>query len=124
MPIYKEKEDKISLELTSESNKVFITVDCYSGTLISLSFDVGTIKTIHCGDTEEIGDAEDLKNKSPIKFVGSASNPEDDNIEVKVTFFDDDDNSVSYTFPDEYTGLPEYENSDKNPTYQFTVIFG
>jgi len=123
MPIYKERDDKLELIVDNSDNMVKIKVDCYNGTLISLSYDNGNIRTVHCGETEEIGDAEDLKIKSPIEFVGSASNPDGEKIKVEISIFDDDDHSISYTFPDDYTGSPEYDDNDENPTYRFFVNF-
>ena len=122
MPIYEENEDKLNLDVSDSEQSVKITVDTYHGTVASVSFDNGTIKTVNGGETLEIGKASELKGRS-LEFSGSANNPDGDEIKITHIVFEDDNQPIIYTFPEDYTGTNNYDSSDENPTYVFLVNF-
>jgi hypothetical protein len=119
MPLFKEKDDKLSLPL-ADSGVVKIKIDCLNGTIVKARFHFNDFKSLECGQTVEIGSSAGLKNKS-IKVKGSAQNPDRDKIKIQHTVFDESGNSVSYTFPDDYTGSPEYANPPNNIDYEFKI---
>lgn len=122
MPIYEEIEDKLKLNVSDTNQSVKISVDSYHGTVASVSFDNGIIKTVHAGETTEVGKASELKGKS-IEFSCSANNPDGDQIKITHTIFENEGNAIIYSFPDDYTGTNNYDNSDENPSYAFLVTF-
>ncbi len=122
MPIYEENENKLNLDVSDSEQLVKITIDSYHGTVASVSFDHGTIKTVNGGETLEIGKASELKGSS-LEFTGSANNPDGNDIKIRHTIFEFEDQPLIYTFPDDYTGTNNYDSSDENPTYVFLVNF-
>jgi len=132
MPIYKEKKDKLKLNISDSEESVKITVDTYHGTNVSVRVSLsGEInKKVPDPDNPDddtnntivIGKASDLIGKT-IRFTGSARNPDGDQIKVSHSIFEGDDNSLIYTFPNDYTGTNNYANSDQVPTYRFYVTF-
>ena len=119
MPLYKEKDDKLTFHL-SDSGSVKIKVDCFNGTIVKVRFHFNDFKSAECGQTVEIGPSTGLKDKS-IKIKVSAQNPDKGKIKVQHTIFDDAGNTISYIFPDDFTGMPAYENPPLNLDYEFKV---
>jgi hypothetical protein len=122
MAIYVEKSDKLNLSVTDTDNPVKITVNCFNGTLVELSFYWKTARLVSCGQTIEIGTAKELKNKK-IEFTGLASNPDGNNIKIEHVIFEENGNSIKYTFPDDYKGTPDLDKTAQTVTYTFTVNF-
>ncbi len=122
MAIYIEKKEKLNLNVSNPDNDVKITVDCYIGTVAEVAVDTGRIITIGCGETKTIGIASALKGIT-LAFDGDADNPDNNQIKISHKIFEVDGNEINYTFPDDYTGNPPYDNADKNPSYTFFVNF-
>lgn len=129
MPIYEEKKDKLKLDVFDSDQLVKITVDTYHGTTVYVSVYLsGEIsKTVPDPDNNDertivIGKASELKGKT-IRFTGAARNPDGNQIKISHKIFEGDDNSLIYTFSDDYTGTNNYDNSDQVPTYRFYVTF-
>jgi hypothetical protein len=122
MAIYTEKLNKLNLVVSNSSNPVKITVDCINGTLVSVFFDLGSIKKVHCDETELIGPAKNLKGNA-IEFDGLASNPGSDAIKLIHTIVEEGGSKIIYTFPDDYSGVPPYNKEDLDPSYSFFVNF-
>jgi len=122
MPIYEENADKLNLAVSDSEQSVKITIDSYHGTVASVSFDNGTIKTVNNGETLEVGKASELKGRS-LEFSGSANNPDGDEIKITHTIFEVEDQPLTYTFPEDYTGTNSHDSSDENPTYVFVINF-
>ena len=122
MAIYTEKTKKLNLVLSNSSNLVKIKVDCYNGTLASVSFNTGGIKNVHCGENEVIGLAKNLKGNT-IEFDGLASNPGSDAIKLIHTIIEEGGKKIIYTFPNDYSDVPAYNKEDLDPSYSFIVNF-
>lgn len=118
MAIYKEKQDKLNINLTNSDNLVKIKVDCYYGTVASVSFYHESLKTVQCGETEVIGKAKDLNN-STIEFNGTANNPDGAQIKIVHTIYEGPGETVTYTFSDDYSGIPDFNSDDEHPDYKF-----
>ncbi|MFC2152019.1 hypothetical protein ACFLSE_05775 [Bacteroidota bacterium] len=123
MPQYKEKKDKNNLTVSNTDNSVKIKVDCQYGTIAFVSFNgEDEIKTVECGKEEVIGKANKLKGKS-VKFSCTSSNPDDGQIKIIHTIYETGGNKLIYTFPDDYTGTPDFHEDDKEPFYKFYCNF-
>jgi len=119
MPIYKERDDKLSFQVP-DTGEIKIKIDCYDGTIVRGSFHFNDFKHVNCGQTVVIGSAQGLKGKA-IKVKGAAQNPDRNPVKIQHTIFDDQGNSVSYTFPDNYSGTPEYTSPPANVDYEFKI---
>jgi hypothetical protein len=124
MAICREKEDKLQLAVSNSDNEVKIKVDCYKGTITTVKFidSHGIKKYVKEGKTEIVGKASELKNKSSL-FTGSPRNLGGENIVVEHTIFEDNGKFIIYKFPHDYTGTPDYDKNEENPTHKFTVSF-
>jgi len=122
MCIYKEKPDKLNLNVTNSNQEVKIKLDCYFGTVASVSFYHNGLKTINCGEEETIDEATNIKG-SQDEFNGKANNPNNQQIRVVHTIYEVGGDSIEYIFPDDYTGNPPYDPNDKNPDYKFFVNY-
>lgn len=122
MSIYKEKKERLNLKLSDSDNDVNITVDCFNGTVASVTFKNPKILEVHCGETKRIGKSSGLRGKT-IKFSGAANNPDGNKIKITHKIFEVGKDQITYTFPDDYSGVPPYDNNDDNPSYTFYVNF-
>jgi len=119
---YTEKTKKNLLILSSSDGNVSLTVDCQFGTISEVSFYHNELKTAGCGETVIIGTASSLKGKT-IEFNGASGNPSGGQIKIIHTVKEESGKSISYTFPKDYNGSPEFDDSDKEPSYVFYVKF-
>lgn len=122
MEIYKENPDKLNFTLNDSENDVTISLDCFHGTVGSVSFFYKGLKNIVCGKTIVIDTASELKGKT-IPFKGKANNPDGNTIQLKHTIRQGEENILEYTFPDDYSGTPDYDETNENPNYEFSVNF-
>jgi hypothetical protein len=122
MASYKEKKDKLNLNVSDSNNMVKIQVDCNTGTVVAVSYRGEVIKTVHCGKIEDLGEAKNLKGRT-LKFVGDANNPDNGTINVQHKIYEEGGESVIYTFPDDYTGDPKYDSTDNHPLYKFSINY-
>lgn len=122
MAIYKEQPSKLNHVLSDSDNPVKIKIDCFYGTVASVSFYHNGLKSINCGETTVIGKASELKGVT-IEFNGAANNPDGQAVKVSHTIFEENGNTTTYTFPNDYTGTPEFDPNDENPDYKFFVNF-
>lgn len=127
MPIYKEKKEKLNLIISNNDNLVKITVNTFNNTIapvhIYLSGEIDKmVPDDNNNNTVVIGKASELKDKTII-FRSTASNPDGNSIKVSHTIFEEGGNSLTYTFPDDYTGILPYDHSDLIQSYKFYVNF-
>jgi hypothetical protein len=122
MAIYVEKPEKLNLAVSNSDNPVKLKVDCQYGTVASVAFNFNGRKTVRYGNEIVIGSANALKGKR-IKFTGISSNPERGKIKTIHEIFEKGGNSLTYVFPDYYTGDPVFNTGDAQPTYEFTINF-
>ena len=120
MAVYKELEEKLKLALSDSDSDVKIKVDCYNGTVAAVSFYINGLKKARCGKTEVIGKASELKG-TQVEFNGAANNPGDGEIKIEHSIYMESGNSITYTFPDDYTGAPPFDSDDENVGYKFHV---
>jgi len=118
MSIYKEQKNKLNLDLSDSEKKVKIKIDCYNGTIGSVSFYHNNPKTLKCGQTRVIGKAKDLKNKN-IEFNGAANNPDGEDIKIVHTIFEENGETITYSFPENFSGNPDFDPNDEHPDYKF-----
>jgi hypothetical protein len=78
--------------------------------------------TASCGETETIGTGSAMNGKT-LKFHGASGNPGGDPVKVVHTIYQEDGEELVYTFPDDYTGTPDFDPNDQNPSYVFYVKF-
>jgi len=122
MAIYTEQRIKLNLNLTNSNNLVKIEVNCYNGTVASVNPGQRNQSPIHCGETRTLGKASDLKGKT-VRFNCAANNPDEDEIKIEHIIFEEDENSIEYTFPNDYTGTPNFNKNDEHLNYKFYVNF-
>ncbi len=129
MATYEEQNGKLILNLSEvDENEVFIRVDCFNGTVCSLSyFDIGgQLITLNCGETGKIGTVGEIRTQQ-MSLDGSANNPDGQDISVLHTIYEsngtENENEISYNFTNDYTGNPPYDENDENPDYTFYVNF-
>ena len=120
--MFTEKKDKLNLNVSNSNNEIKISVDCFNGTIAQVSVDPGKLIIIGCGETKVIGIASALNGKT-LEFNGDADNPNNNPIKVRHKIYEVGGNEITYTFPDGYTGVPAYDNTDSNPSYTFFVNF-
>lgn len=121
MSEYNEQDRKLTFS-TSSNRNINLSVDCQLGTIAEVSFYTDELKTVGCGDTVKIGNSDELKNKR-IEFNGASGNPESNPVKVIHTIEEEEGEKISYTFPDDYTGTPEFNEDDQEPSYVFYVHF-
>ncbi len=122
MSVYDEKMDKFSFITSNSGKPVKLKVETHYGTLVSVALKKESTITVHEDEEKEIGNNGDLKGKTMI-FAGVSGNPDNGQIKIIHTISQQDGNTISYTFPDDYTGSPNFNNSDKQPSYFFYVKF-
>lgn len=122
MPVFREKPDKLNLNLSNGSNDVKIKVDCYHGTQVSVSFYHNSLVTLSCGNTKKIENSNSLKEKS-ITFNGSANNPDGEQIKIIHTIWEENGNSIEYAITEDYSGEIVWDYDNNNPSYEFQVNF-
>lgn len=120
--LYKEKKDKLKLFVSDSDGEVKIGIDCFNGTIGSLSFKREKIKLLKCGETTVISSAAELKGKA-VTFRGGGNNPDGGSFKITHKIFETGGGELVYTFPDDYTGEEEYDEEDLNPYYKFSVKF-
>ncbi len=121
MSEYIEQSDKYTFP-TSSHRKVNFSVDCHHGTIAEVSFFNDELKTVGCGEQITIGNGDELKDQI-IEFNGASGNPDDSLIKVTHIIEEEDGDSMSYTFPDDFTGTPDFDDDDDEPSYTFYVHF-
>lgn len=123
MEQYKEEKDKNILEVSNSNNSIKLKVDCQYGTIASVGFiHNGRSKKVRCRKKKVIGSAAELKGKT-FKFKGASGNPNRGQIKIIHTAFEEGGNELIYTFPDDYSGTPNFEEDDQEPSYQFYIKF-
>ena len=122
MPIYKEKADKNILLISDSDNPVVFKVDCQFGTIAEVSYDLNGLKTVGCGEQTILGPASALKGLT-MTFNGSSGNPDGKQIKIIHTFYEEGGNILIYNFPGDYTGKPDFDEQDQEPSYKFYVKF-
>ncbi len=121
MPVYKEQEDKLTFNLADTDEEVTITLTDYQGTRVSVSYGFPPKRVNNDSPNGVVGTYATLKGKT-ITFTGSANNPLENNNRVKHTI-QRGTQVLDYTFSDDYTGAPDYEDTSGNISYQFKVKF-
>ena len=123
MAIYREKENKLSLPINDGAGNISVTVNTFLASRGSLSwFFKGELCTAEKDQPTIIGSANQLKNKS-IKFDGKSNNPSGSSVKMEYIFSTDNGELLKYTFPDDYTGTPVFQETDGQPAIKFTVTF-
>lgn len=123
MAIYNEKPEKLSLSLSSSSNKVTLTLNTYHGTVSGVSWIFNDIDfRSKKGEPVEMGTAAQLKGKT-IYFDGSSNNPSNGKIKVECIIKEENGNTLTYIFPDDFEGSPAFDTTDAHPANSFEVKF-
>lgn len=120
--LYTEKEGKNTITISGTDNLIKLRVDCQYGTLASVSFYSLKLVMVGCGKAETVRLARDLKGKT-IEFNGSAGNPDGGQLKIIHTIYEENGNKLTYIFPDDYTGTPDFNATDKQLSYVFCVKF-
>ncbi len=121
MPIFKEKTDKLTCNLSDTDEEVKIHLTDYNGTVANVSFDFPPKSVDTENSTSRIGNSTELKAKN-IFFSGSTNNPLGNHNKIKHTI-SQGNNQTTYTFPDDYSGSNEYSDTDQTVSYEFNVKF-
>ena len=128
MPTFKERKDKFKIEVPTNNDKIKMRIDCFNGTVNKLSFfdDDEYIITIQGGQTGVVGESKNLENDLWI-FNGVGKDLDDSGFKVKHTLYrvtsSEDEELMSYTFPDDYTGSEPWVNPAGKVRYRFFVDF-
>jgi len=69
-----------------------------------------------------IGSASELKGKT-VSFHDSSNNPDALKIKKEYIISEENGNTLTYTFPDDYTGENAFDEENKNPSNSFKVKF-
>jgi len=119
---YVEIKDKNVLKVSNTKNPVKIRIECQYGTISGVSFYNEKLITVECGGEVIVGEARKMHNKT-IEFNGSSGNPDEGEIKIIHTIYEEGGNEIVYTFPDDYTGNPDFDENDPEPSYVFYVKF-
>ena len=121
MSVYKEIKEKYNLLLTDPDKLVTIKITCYNGTTVRMLTSVTGYNILQCGDLHVLGRADQLNGKT-VRFDGVCKNPDGQKIKIKHKIYESGgEDEVKYIFPDDYTGSPEFDESDAEPHYRFYV---
>lgn len=121
MPVYKEKEDKLVFKLHGGADDVKLSLVVNQGADASVSFGFPPKSVNSDHPVNSIGKAEELKGQE-LSFDGAVSNPfkHKNNILLIVS---QGSRSMTYGFPRDYTGTPEYTDTYQTVAFSFTVKF-
>jgi hypothetical protein len=122
MAIYVETKSKLNFNVSNSANLVKIKVDCYNGTVASVNGNHPNSDAIHCGEVQELGVASDIGDGT-IRFNCAANNPGGEAIKIKHTIYEEGGESLTYIFPDDYTGTPDFDENDEHVDYKFYINF-
>lgn len=122
MSVYAEKENKLVLEVTSSDKPIAIKVDGDYGTKGRVIFRHNGPKKVKSGQTLIIDTAAKLKGTT-LEFTGGCENPSGGEIRIIHTLFEKDGKEIKYAFPDDYTGEPDFDETDQEPDYTFFIKF-
>ena len=122
MPEFKEREDKLTLVLSATDNPVKLKVDCQFGTIANVSCIHEELISVPCGEEKTFGETSNLKGET-IEFNGASGNPSGSDVKIIHTVYEQNGNKIIYTFPDDYTGEPEFDSNDLEPSYVFYIKF-
>jgi hypothetical protein len=122
MDEYVEISGKLVFRITNPERDVTIKVDCQYGTLAKVSFYTNNLITVGCGQKAIIDKAHKLQMRT-LTFIGSSGNPGGGKIKIIHTISEEGGNELVYTFPDDYTGQPPFDEHDQQPSYEFPVYF-
>lgn len=122
MDEYVEIPGKLVFKITNPEKNIRIKVDCQYGTLAKVSFYTFALVTVGCGETKIIEKVQKLQKRT-VTFNGSSGNPGGGRIKIIHTISEEGGNELVYTFPDDYTGQPPFDESDQEPSYVFPVYF-
>ena len=117
---YVEKESRLNLDVTNSDNEIKFQIDCFNGTQANVSLFNGDEKELLCGEAKSIGKASALKGKT-VFVIGAADNPDGEAIKIVHKIFETNGNSLTYIFPDDYTGTPQFDKKDDHPDYKLFI---
>ncbi|MEO8066478.1 MAG: hypothetical protein ABI599_02170 [Flavobacteriales bacterium] len=120
--LYKEKDDKLCLDVPATDKTVTLEVTCFNATTAKVSYYYSGLKVANCGDAVDVGIANTLKGAKRA-YNGNGSNPLGGKFKVKHVFTSPNGKKLTYVFPDDYTGTPAYNADDELPDYRFIVNF-
>lgn len=122
MDEYVEIPGKLVFRITNPARDIRIKVDCQYGTLAKVSFYRNNLITVGCGEKGIVDKARSLQMRT-VTFNGSSGNPGGGKIRIIHTISEEGGNELVYTFPDDYTGQPPFDEQDQEPVYVFPVYF-
>ncbi len=121
MAIFKEKSDKLNFIINSDGGPVEITLTNQNGTEASVSYSFPPKRVDSDNPSNSVGSASQLAGRS-VAFSGAANNPMSNNNKVKHTISQGTE-SLTYIFPDDYSGDPSYADTSDSIAYEFSVNF-
>lgn len=121
MAVYTEKEEKLTFQLNGSTDPVKIELVSVSATEVSVTYGFPPQTVNSQNPVKEVGSPTSLKNKA-ISFNGSANNPMGNFNKVK-HIISQGDKQLIYTISDDYTGVPDYLDTDETVAYCFKVKF-
>lgn len=120
--VYREKDEKLELQVSGSEAEVSLKVTCYHGTIVKVSYSNLGPKTLSCGEKGNVGKENTLKGARRL-YTGSGNNPLEGKFRVVHEFSAPGGVKLTYTFPDDYTGENAFDESDENPTFQFIMNY-
>ena len=125
MASYTEKVDRNELILSSnDKNEVKITMNGLHGTHAGLSFiSPNHSQYIEAGTTVLIDNVASLKNEGMVYFSCDADNYGGMLAVVEFKILEVKGNSITYRFPDDFTGTPNVPGNEDSPLVGFKCNF-
>lgn len=119
---YREQDEKLTLRVGSGIDEVTVKITCLQGTVATLSFNNKGPRLIKCTDAAKPVGEEGALGGNRRLYSGGGDNPLGKGFKVKHVFTSSVD-ECTYTFPDDYTGEPDFDKDDETPAYAFVINF-
>lgn len=119
MGLYKESKTKLNFTVLNE-NDIELTVTSSPGVRVSTTVNSNNVKVWN-DETKEIGNS-NLKGKL-VRFISVTEDRTGAGIKITLLVKQKDGESLTYNFPNDFTGTPDYDENDEMPTFYTYINF-
>lgn len=119
MGLYKESKTKLNFTVLNE-NDIELTVTSSPGVRVSTTVNSNNVQLWN-DESKVIGNS-NLQGKQ-VRCISVTEDRTGAGIVVTVLVKQKDGESLSYIFPDDYTGTPDFDENDEMPTFYTYINF-
>ena len=113
MGLYKENKTKLKFQLKND-NDIELAITCSPGARVNTNVNSNGVN-IWNGEKKSIGNSS-LKGKR-VRLISITEDRTNQGIIITFTFTQKDGEILTYVFPDDFTGEPEFDTDDDMPTF-------